>query len=66
MTFVEYDEATSAWAKRWQFSGILGEGHMEYFLYSGLIEHRLAWLLRNPRRIFWNRQTQQTRLPRHP
>ena len=66
MFFVEYDEAAQAWAVRWQFSGILGEGQMEYYLYSGVIEHRLAWLLRNPRRIFWNRQTQQTRAPGTP
>ena len=66
MHFLVYDAATSAWESQWSFRGILGEGQMQYFRYRGIIEHRLTWLLQNPRRRILNNAQQQKLYPGTP
>ena len=61
MNFLVY--TAGAWISEWSFSGILGEGHMQYYRYRGIIEHRLTWILQNPRRRLLNNAQQQKLYP---
>lgn len=59
--FVEY--VPSEWQKRWEFMGILSEGSMNNYLYTGRIEHIISWKIRSRRPVMWTNSAQQAAHP---
>lgn len=51
----------AGWTKQWEYRGILSEGHLLHYRYSGTLEHIFAVRLRNPIRRRWTHASQQAR-----